>query len=141
LTITLQPTGGPLLLHDTQPDEEKMLIDEKLKKVTTEKAPVAGQTTVGSSAGLTPRQHHNILSQALRASTGGDLRSLNELNEFLSRTRAAGNSTLANSGAGTGSGAAAAAGVLTAVDEDGEGDEEAVCPREFEYFTDAEDED
>lgn len=43
-------------------------------------------------------------------------------------------------GSGGGGGAAAAAGVLTAVDEDGEGDEEAAAPTEFEYFTDAEDE-
>jgi 26S proteasome regulatory subunit N2 len=38
-------------------------------------------------------------------------------------------------------GAAAAAGVLTAVDEDEEGDEEADVPREFEYFSDGEEED
>ena len=38
--------------------------------------------------------------------------------------------------AGSGLGAAAAAGVLTAVDEDGEGDEEASCPEDFEYFAD-----
>jgi len=37
-------------------------------------------------------------------------------------------------------GAAAAAGVLTAVDEDEEGGEEADVPREFEYFSDNEDE-
>lgn len=40
-----------------------------------------------------------------------------------------------------GSGAAAAAGVLTAVDEDGEGDEEASVPGDFEYFSDGGDED
>lgn len=38
-------------------------------------------------------------------------------------------------------GAAAAAGVLTAVDEDQEGDEEAQPPQDFTYFTDAEDDD
>jgi len=42
--------------------------------------------------------------------------------------------------AAPGTGAAAAAGVLTAVDEDEEGGEEAEVPREFEYFTDNEDE-
>jgi 26S proteasome regulatory subunit N2 len=42
--------------------------------------------------------------------------------------------------ADVGSGAAAAAGVLTAVDEDGEGDEEAAVPNPFEYFSDGEDE-
>lgn len=39
------------------------------------------------------------------------------------------------------SGAAAGAGVLTAVDEDEEGAEEAPVPKDFEYFTDNEDED
>ena len=38
------------------------------------------------------------------------------------------------------SGAAAAAGVLTAVDEDEEGGEEAEVPKEFEYFSDNEEE-
>ncbi|KAJ0159998.1 26S proteasome regulatory subunit rpn2 [Colletotrichum tanaceti] len=129
-----KPTGGPLLLQDTQPDEEKSLIEEKLKKVTTEKAPVAGQSNAGgSSAGLTPRQQQNLISQALRAGNGGDLRSLNELSELLGRQR---RGDLA--GATDEGGAAAAAGVLIAVDEDGEGDEEAGVPREFEYFTDNE---
>lgn len=41
---------------------------------------------------------------------------------------------------GTLSGAAAAAGVLTAVDEDEEGGEEAEVPREFEYFSDNDEE-
>jgi 26S proteasome regulatory subunit N2 len=39
-----------------------------------------------------------------------------------------------------GAGAAAAAGVLTAIDEDEEGAEEAVCPGEFDYETDGEQE-
>ena len=43
-------------------------------------------------------------------------------------------------GALPGSGAAEAAGILTAIDEDPEGGEEASCPKEFEYQTDAEDE-
>ncbi len=41
---------------------------------------------------------------------------------------------------GEASGAAIAAGVLTAVDEDEEGGEEAEVPHDFEYFTDNEDE-
>lgn len=145
-----QPTGGPLLLFDTQPEEDKTLIEEKLKKVTTEKAPVAGNTTPGGSAGLTPRQQHNLLTHAIRAGTGGDLRSLNDLNEFFSRraaeanaareARAANTAASTAAVAGSGSGAAAAAGVLTAVDEDGEGDEEAPVPNEFDYFTDGDDE-
>lgn len=39
------------------------------------------------------------------------------------------------------SGAAAAAGVLTAVDEDAEGDDEATVPEPFDYFSDGIDDD
>ncbi|EFX02127.1 26S proteasome regulatory subunit [Grosmannia clavigera kw1407] len=45
------PTGGPLLLIDTQKDEPKTLIEEKLKKVTIEKAPVAGAQNNSSGGG------------------------------------------------------------------------------------------
>ena len=41
-------------------------------------------------------------------------------------------------GAAETSGAAEAAGVLTAVDEGGEGEEDAEVPGEFEYFSDGE---
>ncbi|TPX15273.1 uncharacterized protein E0L32_004550 [Thyridium curvatum] len=141
-----KPTGGPLLLQDTQPDEEKTLIEEKLKKVTTEKAPVAGAQGAGRSAGgslgLSSRDQQNLLSQAMRGNP--DLRSLNDL---LRQTAGAGGLGLrtpvrgSGGDAGTGSGAAAAAGVLTAIDEDAEGDEEAVVPGEFEYFSDGVDDD
>ncbi|KAI1736084.1 armadillo-type protein [Xylaria scruposa] len=107
------PTGGPLLLHDTQPEKEKSLIEEKLKKVATERAPVAG---AGNVQGRNPR---NIEEAIL--------------------SRLAGNPLATPSRSQTG--AAAAAGVLTAIDEDGEGDEEASCPRDFEYFTENEDDD
>ncbi|KAM0333940.1 hypothetical protein ACHAQA_000957 [Verticillium albo-atrum] len=128
-----KPSGGPLLLEDTQPDEEKTLMEEKLKKVTTEKAPVAGQRNGGGERGeLTARQQQDLIQQALRAG-GGDLRSLNDFNNLLSQTRARRDEDM------SGIGAAAAAGVLTAVDEDGEGDEEAPLPEDFEYFTDSED--
>ncbi|ROT36560.1 26S proteasome regulatory subunit rpn2 [Sodiomyces alkalinus F11] len=132
-----KPTGGPLLLVDTQPEEEKSLMEEKLKTVTTEKAPVAGQRT-GGGAGGAAGQEQNLIRQALR--NEGNLRSLNELNELLGhRLGGGGRNNDANESA-PGSGAAAAAGVLTAVDEDGEGDEEAPVPREFEYFSDGEEE-
>jgi 26S proteasome regulatory subunit N2 len=130
------------------------LIDEKLKKVTTEKAPVAGAGSGSGSAGasgLTPRQQQSLLTQALRGPGAGssNIRDINELFQLGARgagdSRASALSGLggllgAGGAPGTGSGAAAAAGVLTAVDEDGEGDEEAPVPGDFEYFTDAEDE-
>jgi 26S proteasome regulatory subunit N2 len=93
-----KPTGGVILLIDTQPEEEKVLIEEKLKKLSVEKA--AAPTTL-----------EDLRTEALNASRGGQ-------------------------GESSGSGAAAAAGVLTAVDEDEEGAEEAEVPRDFEYFTD-----
>lgn len=113
-----QPTGGPLLLQDTQPDEPKSLIEEKLKKVTTEKAPVAGPSQ-DRQDGRAGQRRINDISQLL---------------QMAQRSSAA----AAPAAAGSGSGAAAAAGVLTAVDEDGEGDEEATPPQDFDYFTDAE---
>ncbi|KAK3940004.1 armadillo-type protein [Diplogelasinospora grovesii] len=140
-----KPTGGPLLLHDTQPDEPKSLIEEKLKKLTTEKAPVTG------GAGATPRQTgQSIFSQPQRGLTGAgtSMQDFNDLFRFTSgasgATPAAQLAAQAGTGAqeqataGTGTGAAAAAGVLTAVDEDAEGDEEADVPHDFEYFTDTE---
>jgi 26S proteasome regulatory subunit N2 len=135
LTIP-QPTGGPLLLHDTQPEEPKTLIEEKLKKVTTERAPVAG---AGTGSGATPRNAaQSLLSNwSSRGLTGGNnIRDLNDLFPLTARAsrQAEGGSEAA---AGSGSGAAAAAGVLTAIDEDGEGDQEAPAPEDFEYFTDA----
>ncbi|KAJ8107001.1 hypothetical protein ONZ43_g6873 [Nemania bipapillata] len=105
------PTGGPLLLHDTQPAKEKSLIEEKLKKVATERAPVATPSntqsrnprSVGESAIFNPLANNHPVTPSRNQS-----------------------------------GAAAAAGVLTAIDEDGEDDEEASVPRGFDYYTDDE---
>ncbi|KAK6829770.1 26S proteasome regulatory subunit Rpn2 [Apiospora arundinis] len=108
------PTGGPILLHDTQPDHNKQLIEEKLKKVSTDKAPVPNAGGGGAN-----RMARTELENRLLQSFGV-------------------NPPVTPGGAG---GAAAAAGVLTAVDEDQEGDEEAQPPRDFEYFTENDDED
>ncbi|KAK3719464.1 proteasome regulatory particle base subunit [Vermiconidia calcicola] len=86
-----KPTGGPILLFDTQPDEPKTLLELKARKKT---APAAapGVSLNGASAADT-----NMADAAAVPA-----------------------------------GAAAAAGVLTAVDEDEEGGEEAPVPDEFE---------
>ncbi|KAI0810102.1 armadillo-type protein [Xylaria sp. FL0064] len=102
------PTGGPILLHDRQPEKEKSLIEEKMKKVATERAPVAGASNAQG------RNGRNIEEALL--------------------SRLAGNPPVTPSR--NQSGAAAAAGVLTAIDEDGEGDEGASVPHDFEYYTD-----
>ncbi|KAI5458240.1 armadillo-type protein [Mariannaea sp. PMI_226] len=136
-----KPTGGPLLLHDTQPEEPKALLEEKLKKVTTERAPVAGQTT-GRGGRTAPGNRaliEGLVADPSRAGSNSSmmqalLRSQGRSPFNLTDPQTPGNG-------GSGSGAAAAAGVLTAVDEDGEGDEEATLPREFEYFSDGLDED
>lgn len=118
-------------------------MEEKLKKVTTERAPVAGQqqSSRQSRSGLRPGSGRNLLEGLVdpSRSTG------NAVMDQLLRSQGQGRSPFGldpqtPGGDGMGSGAAAAAGVLTAVDEDGEGDEEAKVPDEFEYFSDGNDE-
>lgn len=120
------------------------MIEEKLKKVTTERAPVAGQS-VGGAGGRYGRggpmmvdSGDDALSEALRAMRDGSGGGA-ALNEMLRQSAQARSMDLFGSGAGSGSGAAAAAGVLTAIDEDEEGAEEAQVPGEFEYYTENED--
>ena len=109
------------------------MIEEKLKKVTTERAPVAG-----GAGGVFPTAAAQTLLHDLRSGA----RSANEIHQLLQMAqRNAGAAPATPAAAGSGSGAAAAAGVLTAIDEDGEGDEEAKVPEDFDYFTDAADED
>lgn len=135
------------MLQDTQSSEPKTLIEEKLKKVTTERAPVAGSfggQTTGSAGGRYGRgpmmldSGDDVAIEALRAAmregSGGGA----ALNEMLRQSAQARGMDLFGGDAGSGAGAAAAAGVLTAIDEDEEGAEEAQVPGEFEYFTDEE---
>lgn len=96
-----------------QPEKEKALIEEKLKVVTTEKAPVAG-------AGSGQNRNARAIEEALLSRLGRDALATPSRNI---------------------SGAAAAAGVLTAVDEDAEGDEEAEAPHDFDYYTEEEEDD
>ena len=129
-----KPTGGPLLLHDTQPDEPKILLEEMLKKVTTERAPVAGQQN-GRNGGARMAGARDLLG-ALQTPSGSTNAMVDQL---LGSSRSP--FDMITDDVGDGSGAATAAGVLTAVDEDGEDDEEAEVPNEFEYFSDATDSD
>ena len=94
------------MLFDNEPDEPQILIEEKLKKASIERA--VAPTTLEDMRNET----FNILRQA----------------------------DAQGEASGNFSGAAAAAGVLTAVDEDEDGGEEADVPQEFEYFSDSEDE-
>lgn len=135
------------MLQDTQYGEPKTLIEEKLKKVTTERAPVAGQTVGGAGAGgrlgrgpMMVDSGDDALTEALRAMRDGSGGGA-ALNEMLRQSAQARNLDFlgGSGGAGSGAGAAAAAGVLTAIDEDEEGAEEAQVPGEFEYFTENED--
>lgn len=132
----MQPTGGPLLLDDTQPDEPKSLIEEKLKKVTTERAPVAGQGRSGGG-GRSGGQGRSLLDGLVDPTRAGGSQGISQLYRGQGGFGAGPQTPGGNMGIGAG--AAAAAGVLTAVDEDGEGDEEAQTPGEFEYFTEGED--
>ncbi|KAI0144442.1 26S proteasome regulatory subunit rpn2 [Xylariaceae sp. FL1272] len=108
------PTGGPLLLDDNSPEDKKATIEEKLKKVATEKAPVVAPT------GPQGRNQRSVEEALLRRIGGGLVPPVTPgRNEYES-------------------GAAAAAGVLTAVDEDNEEDTEATAPRDFDYYTEDE---
>ena len=98
-----RPTGGVILVIDTQPEAERETLELKASKVEAKPAPSA---TSGPE------------------STGQD-----RVNE----------APAPHTPVSAGSGAAAAAGVLTAVDEDEEGAEEAPLPNEFEYFSESED--
>lgn len=81
----------------------------------------------------------DALAEALRAAMRDGAGGGAALNEMLRQSAQARGMPDLFSTPGQG-GAAAAAGVLTAVDEDEEGAEEAQVPGEFEYFTDNEDE-
>lgn len=81
----------------------------------------------------------DALAEALRAAMRDGVGGGAALNEMLRQSAQARGVADLFSPPGQG-GAAAAAGVLTAVDEDEEGAEEAQVPGEFEYFTDNEDE-
>lgn len=132
-------TPGILLLHDTQPGTEKDLLELKARKKTTAPAAQPGQQ-VGNNNPSTPAR-----GTAAASGTGNMDDFLQQL--VAGRDGAGSGANLfqtpggAQGGApeGTG-GAAAAAGVLTAVDEDVEGGEEAECPDEFEV-SEGEDED
>ncbi|KAJ8070163.1 hypothetical protein OCU04_000555 [Sclerotinia nivalis] len=108
-----KPTGGVIVMIDTQPGEDKVLIEEKVKKVEVERASMMSATL------------EDMRVEALSVREGGDFPYPR---------------TPANEGEWAFPGAAAAAGVLTAVDEDEEGAEEAPVPKDFDYFSDGEEE-
>jgi 26S proteasome regulatory subunit N2 len=91
-----RPTGGVILVIDTQPEAERETLELKASKVEAKPAPESTGQQRGDAA---PPPHTPVSA---------------------------------------GSGAAAAAGVLTAIDEDEEGGEEAPLPDEFEYFSENE---
>ena len=104
--------------------------------MTTERAPVAGQTT--GRSGRSGQSRQSLLDGLIDTSRTGA--SGNPVVDQLLRNQGRSGFGLPQTPGGDGSGAAAAAGVLTAVDEDNEGDEEAKVPKEFDYFTDDEEE-
>lgn len=111
----LQPTGGVVVVLDNQPDEPRETIElEASRKKPQAPAPTGGET-------LQDRLQAAIGAAALQTPQRAAARAA--LSDYTSM-----------------GGAAAAAGVLTAVDEDEEGVEDAPVPDEFTYETDAEEE-
>ncbi|KAM3545058.1 hypothetical protein ARSEF1564_001979 [Beauveria bassiana] len=134
-----KPTGGPILLDDTQPDESKSVLEEKLKKVTTERAPVAGvqrsgnrtsnarllETLVGDSRrGPDTNAMLDLLSRGGRLNLGGGEREIPSRQVYTPGTGLVQGHPERNS---------------PEVDDEGEGIEEAEVPDEFDYFTDSSD--
>lgn len=108
--------------------------------MTTERAPVAGQQPSRGGAGRTTGSGRSILEGIVDPNSRGNP-IMEQLLRSQGRSPFGGLVDPSTPGGDIGSGAAAAAGVLTAVDEDGEGDEEAGVPNAFDYFSDGEDED
>ncbi|EHY52113.1 proteasome regulatory particle base subunit [Exophiala dermatitidis] len=98
-----KPTGGVMVVLDTEPDKEREIIPLTVSKVE----PVAAATTSAGTGAAQQAAPQTPAAQTIQSLL-------------------------------TGSGAAAAAGVLTAIDEDEEGAEEAPVPHEFDYETDTE---
>merc|ERR1712000_69191 len=96
--LVKKPTGGVMVVLDTEPDKERETIPLLVSKVEASAVAPAGQAVGGATQPAPETPARQI----------------------------------------TGSGAAAAAGVLTSIDEDEEGAEEAPCPAEFDYETDSE---
>jgi 26S proteasome regulatory subunit N2 len=112
LTQLFQPTGGVVVVLDKQPDEPREVVELKASKEARQSPP---QTET-----LQDRLQAAIGTAALQTPQRADAR--------------------AALSAATAGGASAAAGVLTAVDEDEEGVEDAPCPDEFSYESDGEEE-
>ena len=112
LISPLQPTGGVVVVLDKQPDEPREVVELKASKETRQPAPPT-----------------ETLQDRLQAAIGTAA--------LQTPQRAAARAALSESTPG---GAAAAAGVLTAVDEDEEGVEDAPLPDEFSYETEGEEE-
>lgn len=101
-----KPTGGVMVVLDTEPDKEREVIPLLVSKV---EVPAAAPVNAGS-----------VLGGGEPQTPAGQITGQDDM---------------------TGAGVAAAAGVLTAIDEDEEGAEEAPLPEEFLYIsTDDEDE-
>ncbi|KAJ5532414.1 hypothetical protein N7494_008966 [Penicillium frequentans] len=106
-----RPTGGVVVVLDKQPDEPRDIVELKASKEQRQPAPAT-----------------ETLQDRLQAAIGNAA--------LQTPQRASARAAMSDTPAG----AAAAAGVLTAVDEDEEGVEDAPLPDEFTYESDGEDE-
>ncbi|KAI5292235.1 proteasome regulatory particle base subunit, partial [Ascosphaera atra] len=136
-----RPTGGILVVHDTKPDEPRETIELKSStNSSTKPAPTAGQQPADQNQmgmlTLSNGERVHPLEALARARYGISLDQLAEEGEEQEEGAEAG--AAAGAGAGGATGAAAAAGVLTAVDEDEEGGEDAPVPGAFDYESDNE---
>ncbi|RKF75218.1 26S proteasome regulatory subunit rpn2 [Golovinomyces cichoracearum] len=125
-----KPTGGVILLIDSQPEKKKVILEKKIKKTSIEKTTNLSTPENIQSESMPTRR--DVIRQLSTASRNTEY--------AIQRLSGAGPSNNDAEDDVANSGAAAAAAVLTAVDEDDEEGKEATCPKEFDYVTDVEEE-
>jgi 26S proteasome regulatory subunit N2 len=110
--FSTQPTGGVVVVIDTKPTDSRDIIELKAsKEVKQAAAPETLEDRINAAYASARGQQQPHTPGARTAEPAATI---------------------------AGTGAAAAAGVLTAVDEDEEGAEEAPVPSEFDYYSDGE---
>lgn len=78
-TDYLQPTGGPILLFDNQPDEPKSLLELKAKKKTAPPAPTPGAPARGADTDMSDvNSNAAVLGVGGAAAAAGVLNAVDE---------------------------------------------------------------
>jgi len=126
-----KPTGGVILLHDTQPEESKSLLELKVKKARTQPAPQSSSSAAAASG----TANTNANGQSSTTPVTGTTSSPDVARQIGSTATAT--TTVTGAEARTpASGRREGTGLGYLLDGDEEAEEDAEVPEDFEYFTD-----